>query len=131
VRLGETRQEVLMAKGVGVPPWADGNEPCHGLTHIFFPDRRNRPRAAAQIELARSLCAVCDKRLACLVEADNRGETDGVWGGVDFFTPSHWRKATPPCGTADGAAVHEAAGTDVCLACRRAHSRAARARTGG
>lgn len=64
----------------------DGTEPCNGLTHIFFPERdRGAEHTAAMVGLAKRLCAGCDKRLACHVGAMTRRETDGVWGGSDFF----------------------------------------------
>lgn len=65
----------------------DGSEPCRGLTDIFFPDRSRPSEAKADIEMAKRICAGCPTatRIQCTVGALRRVETDGIWGGIDFF----------------------------------------------
>ena len=47
---------------------------------LFFPIGTTGP-AAAQIELAKSVCAQCDVRTECLEWALATNQDSGVWGG--------------------------------------------------
>lgn len=117
-----------MAAGIGVPPWADGSEPCRGLTHVFFPDFTDRPRAARYVELAKSLCAGCPKRLPCQVQAVARNERHGVWGGLLLHkTNGHDRGLH---GKPEGVAWHEQRGDKLCPTCRRYVIRTRRSASG-
>ena len=74
-----------------VPGWAEGEMiglgeltgdislPCHNSDpELFFDESANR------IALAKSLCASCPMRAACLEGALSRAEPCGVWGGELF-----------------------------------------------
>ncbi|GAA1998881.1 WhiB family transcriptional regulator [Nakamurella flavida] len=52
--------------------------PCHTGPDLFFAER------PADLELAKSLCAACPMRAACLAGALERAEPWGVWGGEIF-----------------------------------------------
>lgn len=59
--------------------WQD-HAACRGLDpQIFFPDDDEDETAAAS---ARSICATCRVREACLEYAVGRREPSGVWGGA-------------------------------------------------
>lgn len=81
-----TAAEVAFLGG-HVLPKVRGNEPCLQLPHVFFPDRSRGdwPHVVAQ---AKRLCAGCDtlRRIECHVGAVRRHETEGIWGGEDFFS---------------------------------------------
>jgi len=74
-----------------VPGWADGEKlglrdvtgdfelPCHTADPELFFDESNE-----RIALAKSLCAACPMKSACLQGAISRGEPCGVWGGELF-----------------------------------------------
>ena len=74
-----------------VPGWADGSKiglgdvtgdislPCHNADPELFFDESG-PRVA----LAKSLCASCPMKAACLEGAISRQEPCGVWGGELF-----------------------------------------------
>lgn len=50
---------------------------CRGLDPgVFYPDTDE------EAEMAKSVCAECDVRLACLEYALNHREKQGVWGGA-------------------------------------------------
>jgi len=60
-------------------PVADDQLPCRvNDPELFFAD------SPADVELAKSLCAACPARLACLTGAIERREPWGVWGGEWF-----------------------------------------------
>lgn len=65
----------------------DGDEPCIGLPHVFFPDRSKNGEWQERVAQAKRLCAGCRplRRIECHVGAVRRHETEGVWAGVDFF----------------------------------------------
>lgn len=75
----------MVSMGIGVPLRTDGTEPCIGLTHLYFPVRRHQMWARHAVRQAQELCGRCHRTAECLRLATERGETDGVWGGVDFF----------------------------------------------
>lgn len=52
--------------------------PCREDPELWFAER------PAELELAKSLCAGCPMRAACLAGALDRGEPWGVWGGELF-----------------------------------------------
>lgn len=63
-----------------VPP-AEAQAACSGdiaLVHLFFSDDTNEQ------DRAKSFCATCPRRAACLAGAIERGEEDGIWGGYDY-----------------------------------------------
>lgn len=74
-----------------VPGWADGEMiglsditgeislPCHNADPELFFDE-----APARVALAKSLCATCPMKAACLEGALSRLEPCGVWGGELF-----------------------------------------------
>ena len=74
-----------------VPGWADGDMiglsevtgeislPCHDADADLFFDE-----APARVALAKSLCAACPMKAACLEGAMSRQEPCGVWGGELF-----------------------------------------------
>jgi WhiB family redox-sensing transcriptional regulator len=54
----------------------DGHLPCQRHDpELWFSEH------PSQIELAKSMCAACPLREACLAGALDRGEIAGVWGG--------------------------------------------------
>ena len=71
-----------------VLPPVDGDEPCRGHSALFFPNRSNPYTARKQIAKAIAMCTdECrpERRLMCHVGAVVRHETEGIWGGEDFF----------------------------------------------
>jgi hypothetical protein len=78
-----------------VLPRIDGDEPCRGHVELFFPSRSSSARAERQIAAAKALCAVCrpERRLLCHVGAMLRHETEGIWGGEDFFARNNTSSA--------------------------------------
>lgn len=74
-----------------VPGWADEKMiglsevtgdislPCHNADPELFFDE-----APARVSLAKSLCATCPMKSACLEGALSRSEPCGVWGGELF-----------------------------------------------
>lgn len=58
--------------------------PCHDAesADLFFAER------PAELEQAKTLCAACPLREACLEGALERGEPWGVWGG-EIFEAGH------------------------------------------
>lgn len=90
-------------------PEVRGNEPCIGLPHVFFPDRSSGfwPREVAK---AIRLCGGCDpdRRLECHVGAVRRHETEGIWGGQDFFDINNTSSARNKRRRRDAAAKREA-----------------------
>lgn len=55
------------------------NLPCHNADpELFFSE------SIAEVAQAKSLCASCPARLACLQGALSRGEASGIWGGEIF-----------------------------------------------
>lgn len=69
-----------------VVPRVDGDEPCIGKGHLFYPSAFWQS-ARRQIAEAKALCAQCrpERRQACLDGALERDERFGVWGGVSMF----------------------------------------------
>ena len=77
-------------------PWTGGSLPRRPHTPVApAPIRRPLPcrvedpelwfaESPAQLELAKSFCADCPVRDACLAGALDRGEPWGVWGGEIF-----------------------------------------------
>lgn len=126
------RVDLLMWSGVGRPLVVDGTEPCIGRVDLYFPDRRRPYEAAAAIAAAKLLCGGCHRAFECRQLARARGETDGIWGGWDAFTPKPKAGSSnrPPavCGSDAGWARHADRGEPPCTACRKAHVRARRAR---
>ena len=65
--------------GVGAIPVFDASGlPCHTGPDLFFAER------PADLEQAKTLCAACPMRAACLAGALERAEPWGVWGGEIF-----------------------------------------------
>ncbi|MFO7701053.1 MAG: WhiB family transcriptional regulator [Acidimicrobiia bacterium] len=58
-----------------------GEAACSGVnSDIFFPASEEDPEATAQ---AKSICAECPVREACLQYALATNQSAGVWGGLD------------------------------------------------
>ena len=98
--------------------------PCTKKPQWFHPERHDHETAQAAV----FVCQSCPMRAACLSEAVERGEVDGIWGGVCFNAEtarSLSAKARqprnpfmgPPAGSRVGAAVLRAAQTH----CKRGH----------
>lgn len=51
---------------------------CHGQVDLFFSYDKDDKAAA------RALCVSCPFQLVCVSGALQRGDTDGIWGGVDL-----------------------------------------------
>jgi WhiB family redox-sensing transcriptional regulator len=67
------------ASTAGQPPADRRSLPCRvGDPDLWFAE------SPAQLEHAKSLCAQCPVRSACLAGALDRGEPWGVWGGEIF-----------------------------------------------
>ncbi len=65
--------------GTALEPILGDDLPCHtGDPDLFFAER------PADLEKAKSLCASCPARDACLAAALLRAEPWGVWGGEIF-----------------------------------------------
>lgn len=77
-----------------------------------------------QFEEAATVCFSCPVKVACLAGARARGESFGVWGGVNFekspaaapFDPTK----VAQCGTYAGAKRHRKRDQDVCDPCKAA-----------
>ena len=72
----------------------DGDEPCLGLVELFFPDR-GAPGWKHEVAKAIRLCEGCRplRRLECHAGAMRRHETEGIWGGEDFFARNNTSSA--------------------------------------
>ncbi|MBM4469900.1 hypothetical protein GS982_31700 [Rhodococcus hoagii] len=58
--------------------------PCRNEDpELFFPAATDHKK----FDKARSVCEGCSVRRQCLTDATERGEEDGVWGGVKFGQP--------------------------------------------
>jgi WhiB family redox-sensing transcriptional regulator len=69
-------------------PWQLYAE-CHTADlALFFPEGRTLTSVERQVEAAKSVCARCGVRVACLRYAQDNQEQWGVWGGVDFEAPA-------------------------------------------
>jgi WhiB family transcriptional regulator, redox-sensing transcriptional regulator len=50
---------------------------CRGVDpDLFFPER------GASAREAKAVCRACDVQAECLLDALNRGEKHGIWGGL-------------------------------------------------
>lgn len=58
----------------------------HADGDIWFPDPAAPVASAKSIEVAKAICLGCPVKGSCLEDARNREETNGIWGGVWFFT---------------------------------------------
>jgi len=72
----------------------DGDEPCLGLPEVFYPDR-GAPGWRHVVAQAQRLCAGCRplRRIECHAGAVRRHETEGIWGGEDFFARNNTSSA--------------------------------------
>lgn len=115
------------------PDWhADAN--CRGMdTELFFP---GQGESTAE---AKAVCRACDVQVECLLDALNRNERHGVWGGKaerERRAIRSKKRATSPlappttedCGTDRGYNLHRRRGEDACDDCKAAHSAAVIAR---
>jgi hypothetical protein len=87
-----TNAERAFARGIGRPIHVRGHEPCIGLLDLFFPDRSQKNEAEEAVAVAIRLCGGCDRAFECRSKARARKETDGVWGGLDFYRLAANRK---------------------------------------
>ncbi|MEU2134961.1 WhiB family transcriptional regulator [Streptomyces sp. NPDC018352] len=91
--------------------------PCHDRGELFIHPIRSAPTKADTAE-AKALCAQCPIKAACADHAIQRGERDGIWGGL---TPAERRaRRRPDCGTESGWRSHVQR-DESCLTCREAH----------
>lgn len=68
----------MFAESVATLAAIDAELPCRTDPELFFAQR------PADVEHAKSLCADCPVRAACLAGAIQRREPWGVWGGELF-----------------------------------------------
>lgn len=62
-----------------------GDEACLGAVDIFYPPHNVRDGARTRLTVqARATCFTCRHWETCLQGALERGEENGVWGGVNF-----------------------------------------------
>lgn len=78
----------------GNTAWMDAALCAQEDPDIWFPERgESRDPVKAhltykkQVAMAARICKECPVETQCLADARERGETDGVWGGVDFHVP--------------------------------------------
>lgn len=79
----ESRIEAAFAAGIGIPPRI-ADPPCRGMGELFFPSR-TRKGWEDYVEVAQSICATCPHADPCRTAAQERKESDGVWGGWDAW----------------------------------------------
>lgn len=114
--------------------------PCSDKTDLFYTSQIDRlegdpldPRRKEKEQEARSLCAVCPNRFECLLLSIERGETYGIWGGLDYYErrivavllghqPPNRKAVTH--GTEGGAGWHRRKGIPMCEPCRLAYNEA-------
>ncbi|WP_162466205.1 WhiB family transcriptional regulator [Streptomyces taklimakanensis] len=91
----------------------DGHQtPCYGHGRLFTSD------TPADQNTAAALCADCPIREGCADHATDRGEPEGVWGGL---TPDdRAARRAPACGTEAAWRRHAQLG-DACTTCSEAH----------
>jgi len=65
------------------PHWNDDAECRDSLNPDIWFAAGNDPAAVADLRQAKKVCGRCPVRSACLHAALQRGETSGVWGGLD------------------------------------------------
>lgn len=78
-----TTSEALDVALIGMADRGD-HPPCFGLPGHVSDDPLER-------RLATQICDGCPVRELCAAVADERGESFGVWGGVDR-TPRHYKR---------------------------------------
>ena len=74
--------------------------PCQADPSLWFPEARTAAGRRAEAEQAKAICRECPFRAACLAGAVTRRELYGIWGGVDFSSPTERRLARKIQGTA-------------------------------
>ena len=93
---------------------------CTGRKDIDWFARDNDSIAAAQ-----AVCAVCPSTLPCYAAAAANDERFGVWGGVNFGSPTRTRgvprRQPAMCGEPSGYKAHRARGETACPECKAAH----------
>lgn len=111
------------------PDW-HGRAACHPDNghdpELWFPQTPAAPpgeRPARRVVIAPTIaiCKRCPVRAQCLAAAKENGETNGIWGGVDFDKPNT-REPINRCGTNAGYMVHLRKKEDACDECKKAHA---------
>jgi WhiB family redox-sensing transcriptional regulator len=74
-----------------IAAWTDAAA-CRGEdVDLFFP-AGHRGEFAAQVEEAKEICRACPVREACLLDAINKPEKYGIWGGLDELERGQLRR---------------------------------------
>lgn len=68
--------DAVYALGISDLEWMHEAACTEADRELFFSDRVDR------IAEAKEICRDCPVRIACLVDALERGENEGVWGGT-------------------------------------------------
>lgn len=107
---------------------------CKGRpARIWFPGAIPdglRATAGDPYAYARSICAGCPAKDACLAYALETREPNGLWGGLDpverraLGRPAKPMRKDPAHGTAPGYKQHRRLGEDACVECTEANRRA-------
>lgn len=72
---------------------------CRGVpTNLFFPAAGDMAAARE----AKAICAACPVRVACRDYAVDRGQREGIWGGVGEYTRRRLRRARKAASTRPG-----------------------------
>lgn len=61
----------------GCSGWCPLAPPCAGLGGLFFPEGRG-----VSIVEPKRICAGCEVRTCCTIDAVVRGDENGIWGGT-------------------------------------------------
>ena len=80
------------------------------------PDDWFADRGSAELDRARTICAMCTVAAMCESAARKRGETEGLWG-----TYKHRAGTRAACGTRGGYRSHKRFGEVACTACDEAN----------
>lgn len=92
---------------------------CAGVDpDLFYPERGgSKGLQAAQIELAKGVCAGCSVRMQCLVDALEGQEAFGIWGGLSEKERREYQTRLPRvarCARCGGRFTKTASGAKFC-----------------
>lgn len=76
-------------------PWSV-NTPAEAVCADGYDPELWYPHPTTEASTATALCSICPIRLQCLEAALERGEPDGIWGGVLFRNGRQVDPATQP-----------------------------------
>lgn len=102
--------------------WIDGAN-CAGQGHLFFSGPHETISAHRErVQAAQAICRTCPFSVRCLDEALERGESTGVWGGVELDPKHGGDRRTSPIvhGTTAGYSKHIRQHSKVCDECAEA-----------